>query len=113
MLAGPIFRMKVGVQGRVIVGPAGAPSQVEVPIRYAVVIEGVQPKTVVTKFRRIPVAMPPGETSVVFSDVEEDLNFPVPTVAQIDGYVVYVGFDDVGDRNDRRPAAKKAPVRPK
>ena len=35
MLAGPTIRMKVGVQGRVIVGPAGAPSQVEVPIRYA------------------------------------------------------------------------------
>src|SRR5262249_44988353 len=93
MLAGPTFRMKVGVQGRVIVGPAGAPSQVEVPIRYAVVVEGVQPKTIVTKFRRISVAMPPGETSVVFSDVEEDLNFPVPSAAEIDGYVVYVGFD--------------------
>ena len=49
----------------------------------------------------------------MFSDVEEDLNFPVPSVAEIDAYVVYVGFDDVGDRNDRRPAAKKAPARPK
>ena len=48
-------RMRVGVQGRVIVGPAGAPPQVTAPIRYAVVQEGVQPKTIVTKFRRVPV----------------------------------------------------------
>ena len=40
-------RMRVGVQGRAIVGPAGAPPQVAAPIRYAVVQEGVQPKTIV------------------------------------------------------------------
>ena len=29
--------MKVGVQGRIIVGPAGGPGQVDVPLRIAVV----------------------------------------------------------------------------
>lgn len=112
MLAGRSMRMKVGAQGRVIVGPAGAPSQVEVPIRYAVVQEGVEPKTITTKFRKFTVTMPPGETNVVFSDVEEDLSFPLTTYADLDAYVVYVGFDEIGDRNERRPASKSAP-RPK
>jgi hypothetical protein len=113
MLVGRTMRMKVGAQGRVIVGPAGAPAQIDVPIRYAVVQEGVEPKTITTKFRRAAVTMAAGETNVTFSDVEEDLSFSLPSYADLDAYVVYVGFDDVGDRNERRPAPKKAAPRPK
>lgn len=105
-LNGTTLRMRVGVQGRIIVGPAGAPSQVDVPVRYAVVQEGVEPKTIVTKFRRVPVAIPPGTHNATFTDVEEDLSFPVPPRSALDAYVVYVGFDNVGDRG--RPPAKKA-----
>lgn len=107
-LAGPLLRMRIGVQGRILVGPAGAPNQVEVPIRYAVVQEGVEPKTITTKFRRFPVTLPPGATNVAFTDIEEDLSFPVPERVALDAYVVYVGFDEIGDRNERRPPAKKA-----
>jgi hypothetical protein len=105
-LEGSTIRMRVGVQGRVIVGPAGAPNQVSVPVRYAVVLEGPEPKTITTKLRRFPVALPPGTNHVTFSDIEEDLSFPVPSRAVIDAYVVYVGFDDLSE--ERRPAAKKA-----
>ncbi len=89
-LEGPEVRMRVGVQGRVIVGPAGAPNQVEVPLR----------------FRRIPVALPSGTTNVTFTDIEENLRFPMPAPAELEAYVVYIGFDDTGDRN--RPAPKKS-----
>jgi hypothetical protein len=99
--------MRVGVQGRVIVGPAGAPNQVDVPLRYAVVREGVDPKTIVSKFRRVPVALPPGATNVAFTDIEEDLRFPMPGRAELEAYVVYIGFDDTGDRN-RPPVPKKS-----
>src|SRR5689334_21773926 len=97
-LEGPEVRMRVGVQGRVIVGPAGAPNQVEVPLRYAVVREGVEPKTIVSKFRRIPVALPPGSANVSFTDIEEDLRFPMPSRTELEAYVVYIGFDAAGDR---------------
>ena len=106
-LDGGSVRMRVGVQGRAVVGPAGAPPQVSVPIRYAVVREGVQPKTVVTKFRRSSVPLPPGAGSVAFTDIEDDLSFPMPPLAELQHYIVYVGFDDLGDRNERRPPAKK------
>jgi hypothetical protein len=107
-LEGPEVRIRVGVQGRVIVGPAGAPNQVDVPLRYAVVREGVEPKTIVSKFRRIPVALPPGATNVSFTDIEEDLRFPMPSPAELEAYVVYIGFDAAGERA-QPPAKKSAP----
>ena len=113
-IVGASLRMRVGVQGRVIAGPAGVPTQVDVPVRYAVVREGVTPRTITTKFRRFPVAVSPGATNVVFTDIEEDLSFPIPSPAELEAYVVYVGFDDFGDRDERRPpAAKKAAPRAK
>jgi hypothetical protein len=103
---GGSIRMRVGVQGRAIAGPAGAPSQIDVPIRYAVVREGVSPKTIVTKFRRVSVPFPPGAPHVQFTDIEDDLSFPIPDYSDLQAYVVYVGFDDVGDK-PARPAPKK------
>jgi hypothetical protein len=108
-LEGPEIRMRVGVQGRVIVGPAGAPNQVDVPLRYAVVREGVEPKTIISKFRRLPVALPPGATNVSFTDIEENLRFPMPPPAELDAYVVYIGFDAAGERAQPAPAKKTAP----
>ena len=103
---GGTVRMRVGVQGRAVVGPAGAPPQVGVPIRYAVVQEGVQPKTITTKFRRIALALPPDIGNATFTDIEEDLSFPMPLPAELMAYVVYVGFDDVGDRQKAQPKRK-------
>lgn len=106
-LSANVIRIRVGVQGRAVAGPAGAPSQLDVPLRYAVVREGIEPKTIVTKFRRVPVSMPPGAPNVVFTDIEEDLSFPLPSLEELQAYVVYVGFDELGDREQRRPPAKK------
>jgi hypothetical protein len=110
---GATMIVKVGVQGRVILGPMGAPGRVDVPLRYAVVREGPQPKTVVTKFKRISVAVVPGETHVQFVDIEEGLTFPMPSKSELDAYVVYVGFDEIGDKNEKKPpkTAKKTTTR--
>jgi hypothetical protein len=106
---GGVISVKVGVQGRVILGPMGGPGQVDVPLRYAVVREGVQPKTIVTKFKRIPVVVAPEQTHVQFVDIEEGLTFPMPPASELDAYVIYVGFDEIGDKNEKKPAktAKK------
>jgi hypothetical protein len=95
---GATMIIKVGVQGRVILGPMGGPGKVEVPLRYAVVREGPQPKTVVTKFKRISVTVAPGQTHVQFVDIEEGLSFPMPSRSELDPYVVYVGFDEIGEQ---------------
>jgi hypothetical protein len=113
-LAGGTVRMRVGVLGRVVVGPAGAPAQVDVPLRYAVVREGVEPKTIATKFRRFPVVIPSGAANVAFTDIEEDLSFPLPSVTELQAYIVYIGFDEAGDRGARpAPAKKKSSPRAK
>ena len=83
---------RIGIQGRVIVGPAGAPPTVEVPLRVAVVQEGITPKTIATRAYRTPVNMA-GDTSVPFSFVAEDLSYPTPRGAEADSYVFYIGFD--------------------
>jgi len=110
---GATLIIKVGVQGRVILGPMGSPGQVEVPLRYAVVREGPQPKTVVTKFKRIAVTVAPGQTHVQFVDIEEGLAFPMPSKSELDAYVVYVGFDEIGDKNEKKPpkTARKTATR--
>ena len=63
---------RIGIQGRVIAGPAGAPSSVEIPLRVAVVQAGVQEKTIATKAYRTSVSMSE-DGSVPFTLVAEDL----------------------------------------
>lgn len=103
-IAGATMILKVGVQGRIILGPAGVPGQVDVPLRLALVQEGVEPKTIWTKFYRVPVVIPPGQTTMPFAYVEENISFPVPNIGDLSAYVVYVGFDQ---------AAKEQPVKKK
>jgi hypothetical protein len=83
---------RIGIQGRVIAGPAGAPATLEVPLRVAVVQGGVGEKVIATKAYRTTVNMGESE-SVPFTFVAEDLVYPVPTGQDADRYIFYVGFD--------------------
>jgi hypothetical protein len=113
LVQGGVMTIKVGVQGRVILGPMGTPGQVDVPLRYAVVREGPQPKTIATKFKRLPVTVGPDQTHVQFVDVEEGLTFPVPSRSEADAYVIYVGFDEIGDKNEKKTAKSARKVAPR
>ena len=106
---GGIMTMKVGVEGRVLLGPAGGPGQVDIPLRMAVVQEGPAPKTVLSKFYKLAVAIPPGQTSVSFMHVEQDMSFPMPRGGDLDAYIVYVGFDplSLSTKPERKARPKK------
>jgi len=108
-LVGGVVTMKVGVQGRVILGPAGAPGQIDVPLRFAVVQEGVEPKTIMTKLQVFSISIPPNDNNVPFTHVEDELTFPMPQGAAIDYYVVYVGFDPLGaaDVSKKKPSPRR------
>jgi len=106
--------MKIGVEGRIIIGPAGGPGQVDVPLRIAVVQEtpgGSKP--IFTKFIRVPVAVP--AQGAIFTHIEPGLSFPLPTpTTLLDDYVAYVGFDPLAAQAQENPKAKsKAKARPK
>ena len=105
-LNGGQITARIGIQGRVIAGPAGNPPTVEVPIRVAVVQAGVQEKTIATKVYRTTVSMAEG-SSVPFSLVAEDLVYPVPPGAAADSYVFYLGFDPQALKPEPKARATK------
>ncbi|MGA7430289.1 MAG: hypothetical protein WBW35_07670 [Xanthobacteraceae bacterium] len=106
--------MKVGIQGRIIVGPAGGPGHVDVPLRMAVVdAPSSGTKVITTKFIQIPVDVP-NEDGANFSHIEEGFSFPLPTpVSELDKYVVYIGFDQFTAQNAAKPAPASKKPKPK
>lgn len=112
VLRGGNVAMKVGIEGRLILGPAGSPGTYTLPVRLAVVKEGIEPKTIWTKFYQVPVTVSPGESNIAFTHVEEDMSFPMPPGNELDAYVIYVGFDPESappepKRKSAKPKAKK------
>jgi len=106
-LNGATMTMKIGVEGRIITGPAGGAGAVEVPIRIAVVHEGVESKVVVSKFGRETVTLGGAVDRVNFTHIDDDVSFPLPApITDISSYVVYVGFDP----QSAQPAKKKPPA---
>jgi len=113
-LNGGNLTMKVGIEGRIITGPAGGPGSVEVPIRIAVVHEGVNPKVVVSNLGRETVTLAGSVDRVNFTHIEPDLSFPLPApITDISSYVVYVGFDaQTAPPEKKKPPAHKPKKRP-
>jgi hypothetical protein len=111
--SGTTMTIKLGVQGRIILGPGGGPGQVDVPIRFALVEEGIQPKTVWTKFYRVPVTVPDGQPSVSFTHIEDDLTVPMPGKDTLEAYVLYVGFDPMSLSQKPKAAPPPRSTRPK
>ena len=102
---GGVITARIGIQGRVIAGPAGAPASVQVPIRVAVVQGGVSEKTIATKAYQTTVNMTESG-SEPFTLVAEDLTYPAPPGAIGDTYIFYVGFDPQALKPER-PAPRK------
>jgi hypothetical protein len=92
-LVGTTIRMKVAVHGHLTVRPAGRGGQVDVPMRYTIVQQGPQPKTIVDKLVHVPVAIAAGRTTVDFSSVADDLIIPLTGAPTPGEFAVSVGFD--------------------
>ncbi len=107
--------MKVGVEGRIILGPAGGPGQFDVPLRIAVVDESpAGTKPIVTKLIQIPVTVQSMTDNPTFAHVEEGLSFPLPKSDELEHYIVYIGFDPLAAENKEkhakpRPKPKRKP----
>jgi hypothetical protein len=109
-LVGGNVVMKIGVEGRIIIGPSGGPGQVDVPLRIAVVEETTaHTKPIVTQLIRIPVTVASATENPTFTHIEEGVTFPMP--ANLDNYVVYIGFDPIAAaaQDHPKPAAKPKP----
>jgi hypothetical protein len=109
-LNGGVITARIGIQGRVIAGPSGAPPSVQVPLRVAVVQGGINEKTIATKVYQTTVNMTENG-SEPFTLVAEDLAYPVPPGGTNDSYVFYIGFDPQAltpERPARAPKKKTA-----
>ena len=108
--------MKIGIQGRLVLGPQGGPGEVNVPLRIAVVDEKpASSKTIVTKLIMIPVAVRSTDDNPSFTHVEDNVTFPMPSSSELDNYVVYIGFDPIAAQSQPkhgapRPKAKRKPA---
>jgi hypothetical protein len=105
-LNGGQITARIGIQGRVIVGPAGAPASVEIPLRVAVVQGGVNEKTITTTVVRTTVSMGEG-LSVPFSVVAEDIVYPAVSADINDSYIFYIGFDPQALKPEPKPKVVK------
>jgi hypothetical protein len=106
-----MVQVKVGMQGRVILGPEGGnPGTINVPLRFAVVRETVDTKVITTQLDRVTVAMTPNDSNMLFSHVSEGMEFAMPRGGDIDYYVIYIGFDPAAvDPEHKKPAPRSKP----
>jgi hypothetical protein len=88
--------LKVGVEGRALIGPAGAPGTFTAPLNVIV----KRGETVVARrTRTVSVTVPPGETQGSFVVVEEDIAVP-PGSGEL---AVEVGLGGTGERRAEKP----------
>jgi hypothetical protein len=97
----------IGIQGRIIAGPSGAPGSIEIPMRVAVVQGGVGEKVIATKAYRTTVTMSSEEGSEPFTLVADDLVYPTPSANDADKYIFYIGFDPQALAPEPKPARKR------
>jgi hypothetical protein len=92
------LRIRVGVQGRVILGEAGKPGTYSIPVRVAV-RKGDQ--TVYSKMSPASVTIPSTDTQATFIVLDEGILLPVGVNDPGDEYTVLVGLDPQGGRPAR------------
>jgi hypothetical protein len=83
--------IRYGFAGRVIVGPAGGPGEVTLPVR--VVFAGKHDAVVWSKQLKITVAVPPDAGSQFFTHVGDDLVYQLRFGEKLNDFRIYVGFD--------------------
>jgi len=79
--------LRMGVVGRLLLGPAGSVQSAELPVRFAIERDGVP---LFSEAYTIPVAIPGSEQSAEFVKVVENVEIPYLGGEQI---TIWVGFD--------------------
>jgi hypothetical protein len=104
-LEGDQLAIKIGVAGKVLLGPAGSPGGFSVPVRMAVLRERDN-QPIVSKLYRAAVTVAAGETQADFTIVSEPLRVPFIQDHAEDDYTIKAGIDEGASAD--KPAAKHA-----
>lgn len=92
-LDGDQLAIKIGVAGKVLLGPAGSPGSFSVPVRMAVLREHDN-QPIVSKLYRAAVTVAVGETRADFTIVSEPLYVPFIQDHAEDDYTIKIGIDE-------------------
>jgi hypothetical protein len=85
--------IRVGVEGRLLLGVNGKPGTYSVPVR----IQVKRRNDVVTqRFVRVSVTVPANDTQAEFAHVEERITVPISATDPGNEYDIYVGFEAAG-----------------
>ena len=104
-VAGNQVSLKVGVEGRVLLGPAGSPGSFSVPVRISVRREK-DGQIAATKTYRVAANVASGDTQGIFQVVSEPLLVPLTREDTSQDYTIVVGFDGTGGGTLERTPAK-------
>lgn len=98
-LDGNTYRVKVGIQGRVVLGDAGKAGAITVPVRVAVRKDG---QIVYSRLLATPVAIPVGDSQAPFVVIDESIALPVTAEDPGEEYKVLIGIDPKGQTAPRK-----------
>lgn len=96
---GVTLRIKVGVQGRTILGEGGKPGTYSAPVRIAV-RKGDQ--TVYSKLHLASVSIPADDTHGVFTVIDDAISLPIGATDPSDEYKILIGLDPQGRAPQRQ-----------
>jgi len=96
---GNTLYMRVGVEGRLLLGPQGKPGTFSIPVRIAVK-DGDH--AAYSSATRVSVTVPAGDDQASFSHVQDGIALPIDARDPGDRYQVLVGFDPSGAAPARR-----------
>jgi hypothetical protein len=97
------LNIKVGIAGRVLAGPAGAPPTFTVPVRIVIRRESDN-QPALSQLYRVAATIQPGETGTDFTIVSDPLSVPYLHPDSDRDYTILVGFD-------QSAPAEKAPAK--
>jgi hypothetical protein len=104
------FSLKVGVSGRLLIGPAGKPGTYSAPLRVTVHDENTK-KDAFTKVYKVEATVP-DNGDAPFNLVTEPIVLPMTRTELADDYTLTVGFDN-GKAATPEAKTRKAPKTPK
>ncbi|MCL2452190.1 MAG: hypothetical protein FWD08_00835 [Alphaproteobacteria bacterium] len=99
--------LKIGVAGKVLLGPAGAPGSFNVPVRMAVLHE-TDNSPVTSKLYHAPVTIGPSESEASFTIVSDPLEVPFIQDHAEQDYTIKVGIDE-GPSTEKSPGKGNKP----
>ena len=105
-ISGSQLSIKIGIEGRVLLGPAGSPGTFSVPVRVAILNEKTQ-APIISKLYPISATIAPGQGAADFSFITEPLVVPSLSDHPEDDYSVKLGVDAGGPAVAEKSARRR------